>query len=132
HSAFDTLARCVIVEDDTGRVSRVDRVQIMVVPSLVVTGNNRTDFVLDQEPNSTTTVPRRRTSFVLRTDNKPRVRYGYASKSTPGHARDLAAHHDWWIGRTNVTANDRACAPVPMVRNAMKNAGPAGPQAGVV
>src|SRR5918996_3279086 len=50
---------------------------------------------------------------VARTDNVPRVRDGYTSRSTPGHARTLAAHRQRPICRTNVTANDRACTRVP-------------------
>src|SRR5262249_34536687 len=56
-SAFNALACCVVMEDDTWRVSGVDCIQIMVVPSLVVTGDNRTDFVVDQDANPTTTRP---------------------------------------------------------------------------
>jgi len=35
------------------------------------------------------------------------------SESTPGHARALATHYERPICRTNVSANDRACTPLP-------------------
>jgi hypothetical protein len=51
--------------------------------------------------------------YVLQTDNTRRVRDGYISESTSGHARALATRSAEAICRTNVLANDRACAPVP-------------------
>jgi len=51
--------------------------------------------------------------YVLRADNTPRVRDGYISESTDGHARTLATHTDWPVCRTNVAASDRACTRVP-------------------
>jgi hypothetical protein len=52
-------------------------------------------------------------SSVLKTDNTPRVRDGYISESTRGHARALPTHRERLICRTNVPANARACTPLP-------------------
>ena len=47
--------------------------------------------------------------LVSETDNTRRVRDGYISESTCGHARALPTRSERPICRTNVTANDRAC-----------------------
>src|SRR5829696_5188574 len=47
-----------------------------------------------------------------RTDNEPRVRDGYASLGTCGHARALATQAEE-ICRTNLPARDRTCTPLP-------------------
>jgi hypothetical protein len=57
--------------------------------------------------------PRSNSFYVLRTDNKPRVRDGYISKSTLGHARAMPTHHELPACRTNVLVNARACTRVP-------------------
>ena len=49
----------------------------------------------------------------MKTDNIRRVRDGYISESTRGHPRALPAHDDWLICRTNMSANVRACTPLP-------------------
>jgi hypothetical protein len=52
-------------------------------------------------------------SCVLRTGNEPRVRDGYISESTRGHARALPTHSEGPICRTNVPAHGCACTPLP-------------------
>jgi hypothetical protein len=52
--------------------------------------------------------------YVLQTDNTRRVRDGYISESTSGHARAPATRSADAICRTNVLANDRACTPIPL------------------
>src|SRR5436190_19174655 len=51
--------------------------------------------------------------LVLRTDNEPRVRDRYISRSARGHTRALPTRHFAAICRTNVLANARPCPPVP-------------------
>ena len=61
----------------------------------------------------------RRSQFqlcVLRTDNAPRVRDGYSSVSTRGHARAPATHPHPSICRTNVTADARSRTRVPPLK----------------
>jgi hypothetical protein len=50
---------------------------------------------------------------VLRTGNTPRVRDGYISQSTRGHAWTLPTRREALICRTNVPENDRACTRLP-------------------
>jgi hypothetical protein len=51
--------------------------------------------------------------MVAKIDNRPRVRDGYISESTCGHARALPTRYEQPICRTNVPANDRACTRLP-------------------
>jgi hypothetical protein len=78
------------------------------------------------EPSSTSAIargrppgrPRRPPHFrirVLRTDNEPRVRDGYISLGTRGHARARQARRESPICRKNVIASARPCPPVPPV-----------------
>ena len=50
---------------------------------------------------------------LFRIGNVARVRGGYASETTVGHARALPTHPYRQICRTNVSANDRACTRLP-------------------
>jgi hypothetical protein len=50
---------------------------------------------------------------VQRTDNAPRVRDGYTSSGTSGHARTLETRLEGSICRTMMIARARACPPVP-------------------
>src|SRR5262249_34376654 len=52
--------------------------------------------------------------LVLKTDNVSRVRDGYISESTGGHARALLTHQERPIYATNESANDRACPRVTL------------------
>jgi hypothetical protein len=54
-----------------------------------------------------------RTRTVFKTANMARVRDGYTSKSTGGHARALGTHVEVAICRKNVIASARPCPPVP-------------------
>ena len=50
---------------------------------------------------------------VSRIDNSTRVRDGYISESSCGHARALPTHYERPICRTNMAADARACTRVP-------------------
>src|SRR6266498_3167073 len=60
---------------------------------------------------------RRRMTFVplpvLQVDNEPRVRDGYISLDTRGHARTLKTQREVSVCRENVIASARPCTPVP-------------------
>jgi hypothetical protein len=51
----------------------------------------------------------------LQTDNDPRVRDGYISLDTRGHARALKTRREGLICRKNVAAGARSCPPVPLL-----------------
>jgi hypothetical protein len=62
-------------------------------------------------------VTRRRSTFVplpvLQVDNEPRVRDGYISPSTRGHAGALQTYPEGPLCRRNVIASAQPCPPVP-------------------
>jgi hypothetical protein len=69
--------------------------------------------LLDDTGTTARTIRSHAPLFVSKTDNMSRVRDGYTSESTAGHARALATHGQPRTCRTNVAATDRACKQLP-------------------
>ena len=102
HAAFHTVgARCVPAPPETDQTRR------KTAPDDKGTALSRRRSRCEDEAGH-------RSLFVLRTGNKSRVRDGYISESTFGHARTRPARTDASICRTNAIASDRACTPVPL------------------